>query len=219
MTSPGSSKFAQLHANILARKGEARPWEEPANKMQWQREPKQALPPGSAVYTPPPFQPTQKPLFEAIAPRPAGVPESRPVVPPFEIKAVAATPEPIVAAPAQIAPASFAVPAFVAEPAEPDFAEVHATMVRRRPKSVDEMEFSDMSASEPSRPYDPEKIKKCTIRMSFIDYERLGIIAVKKNVTRQHLLHEALERCFVMAAEEYSKDCNCVGNRETCCQT
>jgi hypothetical protein len=212
MSSTGSSKFAQLHANILARKGEARPWEEPANKMQWQREPRQDLPPGSAIYTPPPFQPTQKPLFEAIAPRPAGAPEPRPVTPPFEIKPVAMAPAPI-AAPVPVAAAPEPV-----EPAEPDFAEVHATMVRRRPKSVDEMEFSDMSASEPSRPYDPEKIKKCTIRMSFIDYERLGIIAVKKNVTRQHLLHEALERCFQMAAEEYRKECSCVGNRENCCQ-
>jgi hypothetical protein len=55
--------------------------------------------------------------------------------------------------------------------------------------------------------------------MSFIDYERLGIIAVKKNVTRQHLLHDALERCFQLAAEEYRKECACVGNREACCQT
>jgi hypothetical protein len=199
MNSPGPSKFAQIHASILARKGEARPWEEPANKTQWQREPKQALPPGSAVYTPPPFQPTQKPLFEAIAPRPAGTPE----------------PKPLSIVPESRPPAAAPV---LAGDLAPDFAEVQATMVRRAPKSCDELEFSDMSASEPSRPYDPEKIKKCTIRMSFIDYERLGIIAVKKNVTRQHLLHEALERCFAMAAEEYRKECACVGNRENCCQ-
>jgi hypothetical protein len=217
MSSAGPSKFAQIHASILARKGEARPWEEPANKTQWQREPRQALPPGSAIYTPPPFQPTQKPLFEAIAPRPPGAPapEPRPAAPPFDIKIVAAPSTSALVAPVAVAPV---VAAAVLEPAEPDFAEVDATIVRRRPKSVEDMEFSDMSASEPSRSYDPEKIKKCTIRMSFIDYERLGIIAVKRNVTRQHLLHEALDRCFEMAAEEYRKECACLGSRENCCQ-
>jgi hypothetical protein len=105
-----------------------------------------------------------------------------------------------------------------AEPiAPPPFVEVKPASVQAAPKPCDEPEFSDLSAPEP-RPYDPERIKKCTIRMSFIDYERLGIIAVKKNVTRQHLLHEALERCFAMAAEEYRQDCACVGNRVSCCQ-
>jgi hypothetical protein len=101
----------------------------------------------------------------------------------------------------------------------PPFVEVRPTSVQPAPRPCDEPEFSDLSVPEPARPFDPERIKKCTIRMSFIDYERLGIIAVKKNVTRQHLLHEALERCFQMAVEEYRQDCACLGNRESCCQS
>jgi hypothetical protein len=99
----------------------------------------------------------------------------------------------------------------------PPFVEVRPAAIRPAPQPCDEPEFSDLSAPEP-RPYDPERIKKCTIRMSFIDYERLGIIAVKKKVTRQHLLHDALERCFQMAAEEYRADCACIGSRQSCCQ-
>jgi hypothetical protein len=86
------------------------------------------------------------------------------------------------------------------------------------------VEFSDMSASAVSHADeashhvdDHEKVKKCTIRMSLHDYERLGIIAVKKNVTRQHLLQDALEQFFDAATEPYQKECACL-NAETCCQ-
>ncbi len=180
-----TSKFASLHSNILARKGDARPWNGPIARhgaaMQDDDLPRFQPAPST-------FQPTTEPLFatpKAAAPR---APKPEPVPP---------APRPAVT--------------------EPSFAEVKPAAVRPAPAACDEMEFSDLSA-EPARAYDPERIKKCTIRMSFIDYERLGIIAVKRNVTRQHLLHEALDRCFAMAAEEYRKDCSCLGNRESCCQ-
>jgi hypothetical protein len=189
-----SGKFASLHSNILARKGDARPWNGPIAKH------------GVTVdddelprFQPAPstFQPTTEPLFspaqKPAAPKPA-MPAPR-------------------AAKVEAATASLATRP---EPA-PSFIEVKPAAVQPAPAAVDEMEFSDLSA-EPTRGYDPERIKKCTIRMSFIDYERLGIIAVKRNVTRQHLLHEALERCFTLAAEEYRKDCSCLGSRESCCQ-
>src|SRR5690242_18501967 len=38
------------------------------------------------------------------------------------------------------------------------------------------------------------KVKKIAVRMSPHDYERLGIISVKKSTTRQHLLQEALQK-------------------------
>jgi hypothetical protein len=163
-----SGKFASITSSILARKGEAKPWQDPPKKsLGWKDEAAAPLP-----------------VFEAVMP--------------------AKPPQPVAPAPTLV-------------PAAPPFADVRAAAVRAAPKPCDDVEFSDLSAADP-RPYDPEKMKKCTIRMSFIDYERLGIIAVKKNVTRQHLLHEALERCFSLAAEEYKKECACVGNRVSCCQ-
>jgi hypothetical protein len=177
-----SGKFASLHSDILARKGDARPWNGPIAKHGVTVDDNE-LPrfqPAATI-----FEPTTEPLF-APAPK-AAAPKLAPRV---------QKPEPVT---------------------PPLFAEVKPAAVQPAPAAVDEMEFSDLSA-EPARGYDPERIKKCTIRMSFIDYERLGIIAVKRNVTRQHLLHEALERCFTMAAEEYRKDCSCLGSRESCCQ-
>jgi hypothetical protein len=56
----------------------------------------------------------------------------------------------------------------------------------------------------------PAKIKKSTVRMSIDDFERLGIIAVKKGTTRQHLLQEALERLLVEESRRYGAQCACL---------
>jgi hypothetical protein len=69
-------------------------------------------------------------------------------------------------------------------------------------------------ASIPWRPYAPpvveaEKEKNCSIRMSVHDYERLGILAVKKDTTRQQLLKEALAEFLAAKAQDYG--CACLG--------
>ena len=62
-----------------------------------------------------------------------------------------------------------------------------------------------------SAPPPPPEIKErnCAIRMSAHDYERLGILAVKADVTRQHLLKQALEEFLAARAAQYG--CACLG--------
>lgn len=56
-----------------------------------------------------------------------------------------------------------------------------------------------------------EEIRKLTMRVSHVDYERLGIIATKRDTTRQRLLHTMLDQFLATAAEEYGSSCGCIG--------
>jgi hypothetical protein len=56
-----------------------------------------------------------------------------------------------------------------------------------------------------------ETLKRCTVRLSHDDYERLGLMAVKKDVTRQHLLQTALAEVLAGMAREFSQGCACIG--------
>jgi hypothetical protein len=60
-------------------------------------------------------------------------------------------------------------------------------------------------------PPPPPEIKErnCAVRMSAHDYERLGILAVKADVTRQQLLKQALEEFLAARAIQYG--CACLG--------
>jgi len=72
-------------------------------------------------------------------------------------------------------------------------------------------------ASIPWRPYAavvavapaPTKGHACSIRLSAHDFERLGILAVKKNSTRQKLLKAALAEFLAKAGEAYGCACLC----------
>ncbi|HWU55337.1 MAG TPA: hypothetical protein VN175_07535 [Rhizomicrobium sp.] len=81
-------------------------------------------------------------------------------------------------------------------------------------------------ASIPWEPYTPEaeivppspplgKDRACSIRMSAHDYERLGILAVKKDTTRQQLLKEALAEFLAAKAQDYG--CACLRNSGGAC--
>lgn len=59
-------------------------------------------------------------------------------------------------------------------------------------------------------PPDPDAVKKCTVRLSRRDYERLGILAVKKNLTRQQLLQAALAEVLAGMAQTCAPDCGCL---------
>jgi hypothetical protein len=78
--------------------------------------------------------------------------------------------------------------------------------------------------AEPERP-EPRNLalhKSCSIKMSFQEYERLGIMAVKMGQTRQRLLQEGLHRILAGMAQEYQAGCPCLERGERadggCCQ-
>ena len=52
--------------------------------------------------------------------------------------------------------------------------------------------------------------KKCVVRMTHYDYERLGIMAVKKGTSRQRLMQQALEEFFGRMARDYAAECACL---------
>jgi hypothetical protein len=56
-----------------------------------------------------------------------------------------------------------------------------------------------------------DTLKRCTVRLSQDDYERLGLMAVKKDVTRQQLLQAALAEVVAGMAREFSQGCACIG--------
>lgn len=60
-------------------------------------------------------------------------------------------------------------------------------------------------------PQTSEGIRRLTLRVSQADYERLGLIAAKRDVTRQRLLHQMLHDFLAGAAHEYSGQCGCIG--------
>lgn len=55
--------------------------------------------------------------------------------------------------------------------------------------------------------------KRCTLRLTPCEYERLGIIAVKRDVTRQQILREAVETYLAAAEHEYGRGCMCLSGQ------
>ena len=69
---------------------------------------------------------------------------------------------------------------------------------------------SDVRAAASAPPPPPTiKDRSCSVRVSAHDYERLGILAVKSNVTRQQLLKDALSQFLEAKARDYA--CACLG--------
>jgi hypothetical protein len=54
-------------------------------------------------------------------------------------------------------------------------------------------------------------IRKLTLRVSQVDYERLGLVAAKRDISRQRLLHQMLDQFLANAADEYGATCGCIG--------
>jgi hypothetical protein len=63
------------------------------------------------------------------------------------------------------------------------------------------------AATPPPPP--PAKDKSCSVRMSVHDFERLGILAVNSETTRQQLLKEALAQFLEAKARDFG--CACLG--------
>jgi hypothetical protein len=83
---------------------------------------------------------------------------------------------------------------------------------RTAPPLAQAPEPAPKPASVSARPVSlPEAVKRCTVRLSPQDYERLGIMAVKKDVTRQQFLRSALARVLDEIAREFPTGCACIG--------
>lgn len=83
----------------------------------------------------------------------------------------------------------------------------HETPFGQRPPRA--VEF--VSAPKENAGVTGEEVKKLTMRVSHTDYQRLGIIATKRDTTRQRLLHTMLDQFLATAAEEYGSSCGCIG--------
>lgn len=59
-------------------------------------------------------------------------------------------------------------------------------------------------------PHSGDGTRRLTLRVSQTDYERLGLIAAKRDVTRQRVLHQMLDDFLSGAANEYAQ-CGCIG--------
>ncbi len=68
-----------------------------------------------------------------------------------------------------------------------------------------------VSAARNSHADGEEHDRRCTLRLSHAEYERLGIIAVKKEISRQQVLRQAIEHYLATAKEEYQSACGCLG--------
>jgi len=102
------------------------------------------------------------------------------------------------------------------------FAPITSVLLSRkgeaRPWTASTTVEAENVASIPWRPYTaaivappgPEQDRACSIRISAHDFQRLGILAVKKNSTRQKLLKQAVAE-FLSAT---ARDCGCACLRD-----
>ena len=58
--------------------------------------------------------------------------------------------------------------------------------------------------------------KKIAVRMSHHDYERLGILAVKQDTSRQRLLQEAVDGLLAGMPRNFGGSCACLANAGAC---
>jgi hypothetical protein len=75
--------------------------------------------------------------------------------------------------------------------------------------------FRSAIAAPPPPPPVDGRDKSCALRMSAHDYERLGILAVKGDTTRQQLLKQALADFLAARAAQYG--CACLGACNSSC--
>ena len=66
-------------------------------------------------------------------------------------------------------------------------------------------------AAVPHGHHADDQPRRCTIRLSHAEYERLGIVAVKREITRQQALRQAVERYLAAAKRQYKAQCSCLG--------
>jgi hypothetical protein len=88
-------------------------------------------------------------------------------------------------------------------------ADTHVATAEPEPISLPWRAYTPPEAVGAAPPPPPGKDRSCSIRMSAHDYERLGILAVKSDSTRQQLLKDALAEFLNAKAQDYG--CACLG--------
>lgn len=62
----------------------------------------------------------------------------------------------------------------------------------------------------------PDKPRRLMVTLTAEEYEMLGIIGVKKDITRHQLLRIAFDEYLLQLVEEYGEGCVCVANGGSC---
>jgi hypothetical protein len=62
----------------------------------------------------------------------------------------------------------------------------------------------------------PDKPRRLMVTLTAEEYEMLGIIGVKKDVTRHQLLRIAFDEYLLQLVDEYGEKCLCVANGGSC---
>jgi hypothetical protein len=62
----------------------------------------------------------------------------------------------------------------------------------------------------------PDKPRRLMVTLTAEEYEMLGLIGVKKDVTRHQLLRIAFDEYLLQLVEEYGEGCHCVANGGSC---
>lgn len=65
----------------------------------------------------------------------------------------------------------------------------------------------------PARSPGTDHPKRCTLALSPVEYECLGIIAVKKGFSRHQILRQAFEQYLNSVADDYRQECECLTGR------
>lgn len=93
--------------------------------------------------------------------------------------------------------------------------DIQPTIAPPPPPPIWRNEIRPAAATPPSPP--PAKDRSCSVRMSAHDYERLGILAVKSDSTRQQLLKDALAHFLASKAQDHA--CACLGACDRSCSS
>jgi hypothetical protein len=62
----------------------------------------------------------------------------------------------------------------------------------------------------------PDKPRRLMVSLSPDEYEMLGIVGVKRGVTRHQLLRTAFDEYLLQLVEEYGEACNCIATGCSC---
>lgn len=64
----------------------------------------------------------------------------------------------------------------------------------------------------------PKRPRKLAVKVSQADYERLGLAAVKKDMTRSDIVRRAIDSYLQLLSREYRNECHCISPSEACCR-
>jgi hypothetical protein len=89
---------------------------------------------------------------------------------------------------------------------------VRAPRLAAPAEDEDPLETDDI-AHDPHAPTAQDGTKRCSFRLTPCEYERLGIIAVKRNTSRQQILRQAVEEYLSAIELEFGTECGCLGGK------